>query len=229
MLLNHTYVQNVTLETKQCKKSWSISILYTFTLFFFVPLCIGSLFQTPSSAFYSYWNHPSSSTPPPVSSLWFSFLSSLLTLQVAPRLTAQQTPRALSGTAETQHCTIRSWTAFTLSKSRRSSRRSISNFLWRCFTTTLHCKRIARRLQRWVRSKWRGNNAVGMTLIVDEQPSKLNEKQHKARLHWIECLVFPFHHDFHRQPPQSKSTGVWEICWHLAGEEKRGRNSRSFC
>lgn len=74
-------MQKVILETKQAMESWStISIPYNSILVLLVPLCTGSLFQTPSSAFYSYWNCPSAPMPPLVPSFWFPFLFSLLPL-----------------------------------------------------------------------------------------------------------------------------------------------------
>lgn len=56
-----------------------------------------------------------------------------------------------------RHSTIttHSWTALLwLPKSGRLSRWSISSFLWRCFWTSLHCNRMAQRLQKWVQSTW---------------------------------------------------------------------------
>lgn len=160
-------MQNVTLETKQTVESWStISIPYTFILVWLFPLYAGSLFQTPSSAFSSYWNCQSAPMLPLVPSFWFPFLFSLLPLpqpQSQAHSAGASSADSMTNTSGfIQDCRdtalaplTHSWTALLcLPKSRRLSRWSISSFLWRCFWTPLHCNRMAQRLQKWVQSMW---------------------------------------------------------------------------
>lgn len=148
MLLNHTHVQNVTLETMQCKKSWSISLfLYTLAPSFRLRVQLFTVTETTQVPPHHHLYHP------------FGF----------PSIPLHSHCRFLQGWQHNKHLelylglqrhsTIRlapELLLLWLSKSGRSSRQSISSFLWRCFSTTLLWNRTAQRLQRWVRSKRKG-------------------------------------------------------------------------
>lgn len=116
-----------------------------------------------------------------------------------------------------------------LPKSGKSSRLSISCFLWGRFWTTLHCKRIAQGLQKRVKSKWKGNNAICVRKINSSQ-NWMKKTQHKAWLHWIEFLAFHLPSLLLLTAPLLQPMWVWEICWHLGRWGEQGeKKTTSSC
>lgn len=140
--------------------------------------------------------------------------------QVLPSLPAPQTPHALFSTAETQHYTAHFWASFTL---RAESLADYQSAVCSRDTSELFCTATGlHRLQKKVKSKRKGNNAIRVRKINSSQNWMKNTKY---GITGLSSLPSTFCHLF-LCSPLTPNRLAWETCWYLVGWENRVRNRR---